>query len=406
LRAAIEEGNALTSSPAVQIYTSINIPSGTYLLTLGELVIRNRLVINGSDAANSIIDGGGKSRIFSIGGAGLSPTVDMQNLTIRNGEGGDFVNGGGIFINQGSTLNLAFSVVRNNRATLFGGGISNAGSLFIRSSTIRDNQVPTDGGGGQTASGGGILNFSSGYIKISRSTISGNLATRGGGIRNAGGQLDISNSTISGNRATNRGGGIMTAGELAVSFSTITNNEANAPFNGLNSSEDRFGGGIYSDRGKVTLTFSILAGNLDNRGRLDPGFAPDCYSVPPENAPSPSRFINSAGSVVGVSNANCELRAPIPDNWKQPNQVGTPTAPLNPQLAPLADNGGPTQTHALLPGSPAIDSASFSPAFNDQRGLYRGGLDPAGIDGNGDGIAAPDAGAYEVGAFRTDYDED
>lgn len=107
---------------------------------------------------------------------------------------------------------------------------------------------------------------------------------------------------------------------------------------------------------------------------------------------------------MGINNSNCELRADI--NIKQPNQTGTPTTPLDPRLATLADNGGPTRTHALLPGSPAIDSAKFSPSFNDQRGFYRGGVNLTGIDGNGDGVAAPDAGSYEVGAVDIGYDEE
>jgi CSLREA domain-containing protein len=396
LRAAIEESNAANNFPTDQII----LPNDIYGLTLGELPIRNSLFITGSNPAATIIDGGGNSRIFSIGNEGLSPIVNISNLTIRNGNGGSFVNGGGIFINEGSSLGLFDSIVRDNKSLQFGGGISNAGFLQIVRSTIQDNQVPTDGGGGQTASGGGIFNFLSGSIEIDRSTISGNRATRGGGIRNGGGRLNITNSTISGNRATNRGGGIMTSGVTNIAYSTITNNEANAPLGGSPSDEDRFGGGIYSDRGTVNIGNSILAGNLDNRSRFDLGFAPDCYSVPPETTSLPGQFITSfRGNIVGVSNTNCVVRDTIFGTDFSFDQVGTSTTPLDPKLAPLANNGGSTQTHALLLGSPAIDrgdgitSATFFDCpSTDQRGAVRP------FDGNGDGNAVCDVGAFEFGA--------
>jgi len=394
LRAAIDESNVANDFPTDQII----LPNDTYLLTLGELVIRNSLFITGSDPTTTIIDGGGNSRIFSIGDTGLSPIVNMNNLTIRNGNGGSLVSGGGISINEGSSLGLFDSIVRDNQSREFGGGISNAGWLQIVRSTIRDNQVPMYGGGGQTASGGGVFNYSTGRIQIDSSTISGNQATRGGGIRNAGGSLDITNSTISGNRATHRGGGIMTAGVTNIAYSTITDNEANLRLGGIFTEENRFGGGIYNDRGTVNIGNSILAGNLDNRTPFDPDFSPDCYSVPPETTSLPGRFITSfRGNVVGVSNTNCVVSDSVYGTDGSFDQVGTTTTPLDPRLAPLANNGGSTQTHALLLGSPAIDrgdgitsSTFFDSPSIDQRGFSRP------LDGNGDGVTVSDVGAYEA----------
>jgi hypothetical protein len=396
LRAAIDESNVANNFPTDEII----LPNDTYLLTLGELVIRNSLFITGSDPTATIIDGGGNSRIFSIGDTGLSPSVTMSNLTIRNGNGGSLVLGGGIYINQGSSLGLIDSIVRDNQSREFGGGISNAGFLHIVRSTIRDNQTSTNGDGGQSASGGGIFNSSTGRIQIDSSTISDNRATRGGGISNGGGRLDITNSTISGNRATNRGGGIMTAGVTNIAYSTITNNEANLRVGGIFTDEDRFGGGIYNDRGTVNIGNSILAGNLDNRTEFDSDSSPDCYSVPPETTLLPGRFITSfRGNVVGVSNTNCVVSDEFygTDMIFNFDQVGTTTTPLDPRLAPLANNGGPTQTHALLLGSPAIDrgngitsSTFFDSPATDQRGFLRP------LDGNGDGTTVSDVGAYEA----------
>jgi hypothetical protein len=405
LRAAIEESNAIIGFPP----SVINLPAGIYELTLGELEIRNSLFLRGEDPLSTIIDGNSNSRIFSIVNLFVdeqtqqrtNPIVSMNNLTIQNGRGKPFVNGGGIFISQGSSLNITNSIVRNNQSQQFGGGISNGGILQIFNSTISDNSVPINEGGGQTASGGGIFNSASGSIDIDRSTISDNQATRGGGIRNAGGRLNITNSTISGNRASNRGGGIMTAGVTNIAYSTITKNEANAPLPGAGSgSEDRFGGGIYNDRGTVNIGNSILAGNTDNRSRFDTNFSPDCFSQPPEDSVIPGRFITSfRGNLVGVSNNNCIIRDTIFGTDISFDQVGTADDPIDPLLGSLANNGGLTQTHALLPSSPAIDRGNgitsarfFDCPSTDQRGAARP------FDGDGDGSAVCDVGAYEFGA--------
>jgi hypothetical protein len=287
---------------------------------------------------------------------------------------------------------LSQSVVINNSATQFGGGISNAGYLQLYRTRVSNNRVPLGTGGGQTASGGGIFNFSSGIIKIERSTISGNEATRGGGIRNGGGRLEVVNSTISGNKAVTRGGGIMTSGITNISSSTITNNQANLPGYGA-SSEVKFGGGIYNE-GTVSIGKTILAGNVDNRSSFDSNYAPDCYSKPTPDLPS-VYMTSHRSNLVGVVNGNCNFRDSI---WGDPifDFVGSTTAPLNPRLSPLGSYGGGTQTHALLDGSPAVDNATYGTSasfFNcpstDQRGRTR----PR--DGDGNGSAQCDIGSFE-----------
>src|SRR5262249_25653375 len=138
-------------------------------------------------------------------------------------------------------------------------------------------------------------------------------------------------------------------------FSTITDNEA-----GLNGSEEpanKVGGGILNCYGPPVVQFhcatvnignTILAENRDGRTPSDALFSPDCFSV------ETFKFTSFRGNLVGVVNANCNLRDTIFGTDISFDMVGTANSPLNPRLGPLANNGGPTQTHALLSNSPAI----------------------------------------------------
>jgi CSLREA domain-containing protein len=379
LRAAIEESNLSPSFPV----ETIRLPAGTYTLTLGGLRIEKSLNLRGTAASTTIIDGNGRSRVIGIFG-GASPIVSMSNVTVQNGNGSTDENGGGIYVASGAYLSVSRSVIRNNRGSIFGGGFSVGGQLLLVESTVSGNSLPLSEGGGQTASGGGVFLFSSGVATIDKSTINDNEAVRGGGIRNAGGRLEITNSTISGNRANTRGGGIMNFGTANIAYTTITQNRANVSLVGA--SEDTFGGGIYNaaDAGAtISLGNSIVAGNTDRRSLLDPQSSPDCYSV------SPATLTSFRGNLVGVVNTRCNLRDTIFGDLTF-DQAGTAASPLDPLLDPLVANGGPTRTHALRTGSPAINrgtgvtSATFfdCPA-TDQRLVAR----PAG--------GACDVGAYE-----------
>jgi hypothetical protein len=223
-------------------------------------------------------------------------------------------------------------------------------------STIIRNTLPIDTLRGQTASGGGIPNFSNGTVEIDRSLIAENEAARGGGIRNGGGTMQILNSTISGNKATASGGGILNAGTTRIAFSTIVFNEAHrsVPSTG---DEPRLGGGIYntdqllSDGSISTVSIgnSIVAKNIDNHYKSD-NICAECYSK------WLGQSASFRGNVVGVLTSNCNMNDALLGNVLF-DQVGSKNVPLEPLLAPLAANGGPTRTHALLAGSPAIDKA-------------------------------------------------
>jgi CSLREA domain-containing protein len=176
LRAAIEEHNKLprtmlSASGATSIPTNktvkkvINLPSGTYNLTLGELKITASMGILGAGSDTTFIDGNQKSRIFNLENlskTGWEPTVNMSGVTVSNGKTPTSTDsGGGILIELGCALSLYNCVVGGNKSDIFGAGICNVGYLSAVSCTIRDNTIndPLHLGGGVVASGGGIFNF-------------------------------------------------------------------------------------------------------------------------------------------------------------------------------------------------------------------------------------------------------
>ena len=184
----------------------------------------------------------------------------------------------------------------------------------------------------------------------------------------------LTNSTVSGNRSDRRSGGILANGDVYIHNSTVTHNTARG-----------LGGGVTVSQGELIVENSIIAGNTDD------GAAPDLRLEPEVLA-----TINH--SLIGVAD-NLES---LIDGAR--NLLGTAAIPLDPLLGPLADNGGPTQTHALLPGSPAIDGVIMTPTLItpfDQRGTPFLRL----ADG-GAGLLL-DMGAYEAQvAPSADFDAD
>ncbi len=198
---------------------------------------------------------------------------------------------------------------------------------------------------------------------------SGPLGEFGGGIYNDGGTVTLSNSSLAGNDAEFSGGGIFNdGGTVTLSNSSLAGNDAEAGF----------GGGIFNDDGTVTLSNSTLSGNsaiIGGGGIFTTGGAvtlQDTIDAGNQGiAPDFAGTVSSNGSnLIGDGSGS--------NGWSSTDQVGgvtTSTNPINPLLAPLGDYGGPTQTMALLPGSPAIDAGSnalIPPGVTtDQRGLPR-----------------------------------
>ncbi len=269
-------------------------------------------------------------RVFHVA---AGTTAEIDNLTIRYGN-----NFGGGILNDGA-LTVAGCTITQNASDADGGGIANDGGLFITNSTISQNFAQQNGGG--------IVD--SGNVTITGSTVSFNTALDFGGGISSTGSLAVGNSTFSNNVAGLDGGGIDTFfGNLLVANSTITGNTADASLSGSS-----FGGGISNIGSSATLISTIAAGNL-----LGSGTADDISGTIDSADHNLIGDPNSAGGI-----ANGQAGNIVGDGSGGTIDITTVLDPV------LSDNGGPTLTHALVLGSPAVDAGSNPFAFTfDQRG--------------------------------------
>ena len=294
----------------------------------------------------------------TAGGSGGGIVVVHATATVANCtvSGNSALSGGGIW-NFG-TLTVTHSTVSGNTAGAVGGGIDNGGTLTVTDSTFSGNTALYDGGI-YTYEGGGIYN--DGTLNVSDSTFSGNSANAGGGIWNRV-TLDVTNSTFSGNTAEGSGGGISSSGMLSVTNSTFSGNRA-----------AYYGGGILNFS-TLDVSNSSLSGNAASYGG---GISNYFHGT-----------LTLQNTIIADSNGgNCSNYSSLTDgggNLSWPDS-SCPGLNVDPLLGPLQDNGGPTQTLALLVGSPAIDAALLAncPA-TDQRGISR----PQGV--------GCDIGAFEL----------
>lgn len=335
LRAAIQEANALPGADA------ISIPAGTYVLGIagtgedaaatGDLDITDDLSIIGAGVADTIIDAGKVDRLFDIFGPA---TVTITNATARNGDLG--VGGSG-------------------------GGIQNAGILALDDLILTGNTAGINFG-----SGGGI--FNAGTLNLTNVTVSANSAFFTGGLANLG-DATLVNVTVSSNTAVDATAGLdnNVGGSVALVNVTISGNTGG----GFTTS----GGGI-GNYGTATLTNVTISGNTGggSGGIFIPFAGPFSPSTQLKNTIVANNF---GGAFVGNCSATASPIVSLGHNLDSDNTCGLTgpgdlvnTAPL---LGPLQDNGGPTSTHALLDGSPAIDAGSpdCPPPTTDQRGITR-----------------------------------
>ena len=318
------------------------------------------VTINNCTISNNTTGNGGNNVSAGRGGGvyGEGATIlSISNSTITgniSGSSTSYGEGGGIYNYVGSTLSLDNSTVSYNTASMNGGGVMNDNGTtdHITNCTIANNTAQGVGSG--FYGGGGILNTAGEIDLISGTTISGNSGVSlnqsyygGGGIFNYGEIVTIVNSTISGNSTNSDGGGILNNSKIDhIQNTTIANNTA------------LDGGGIFhaSFGSFGELINTIIAGNTG----LD--------------FTEQATVTSATYDLVQASSGNSLV------NGTNGNIVG-----LDPKLGPLANNGGPTWTMALLTGSPAIDAGTSTDApSTDQRGLPR----PSG--------AGFDIGAYEV----------
>lgn len=388
LRAAVMEANALLGPDVIILPLGIYVlaipGSGENAAATGDLDITDDLTITGGGADRTIIDGGKLDRVFEIVSS-TSITVNISGVTIHNGLAGPAERGGGI-CNWSGTLTIRNCIISGNEA-IAGGGIANYyGSVTLIDSTVSGNTGSNEGGGIDNAvgtlilegsavsgnraiTGGGIQSYN---LTVINSTISGNTATWGGGVVAWAGTATISASTINSNSVGESGGGIRSSANLTITNSTVSSNSATR------------GGGIeiFSSPQATVTNCTITNNGADAGGNIISSGTLNLLNTVVANSTSGG---NCSGS--GISSLGHNLDSGATCGFTAPSDL----ANTDPMLGPLEDEGGPTFTHALLPGSPAIDAGSNDgcPA-TDQRGAARP------IDGNGDGIAVCDIGAYEA----------
>jgi CSLREA domain-containing protein len=376
LREAVRSANLNTSVDACAAGNGTDVivlEEGLYPLSIpgigeddaasGDLDLREGVTIQGRDWASTIIDGNRLDRVFHVlisssfrlqEGSNpsarpvkrapistLENVVRLTNLTIRNGHapGGEaeYFGGGGI-LNLGSTLEIREAAITGNQAARTGGGIDNVASTALLQHVLIS--------GNSAENGGGI--FNDGTLNLNQVTLDGNTALdRGGGLDT---QMDATliNVTISGNTAGQMGGGVNNDELVMFLNSTVVNNNTGV-----------------ANRNGVRFKSTIVANNPEG----------DCIDI--------GAFTTDGNNL--DSDGTCKFNHPADQSAVQP------------MLGPLQDNGGEFKTHALLPGSPAIDRANnLDCPPTDGRGAMR----PA--DGNGDDLSACDIGAFEYnGVFMT-----
>lgn len=365
------------------------------------------LLLRGSVVADSIAARGGGIQGDAIAGEGVPAQVILQS-TITGNVASDA--GGGIHHDHG-TITITDSTIASNETGSRGGGIETTGGAeaTLRNTSLTGNRTGGSGGGlntlgntgavsliggsvrGNTARSGGGIN-SLAHLSVVDTTIAGNTAAgSGGGIQHAGidtsslrvagssiitntardgggiavsrGTAVLTNTTISGNSAAVNGGGVSVTllGHVAMNNVTVTGNMADSTADQV----DGAGGGIAQrDSAEAVLGNTVVAGNEDRGGQ-----APDCVGT-----------LDSAGHNLVGTLAGCGL-----------TPAATDIAGVDALLAPLAENGGATQTHALNAASPAVDTGN--PA---QPGTGNGACEAA----DQRGVSRPAGAACDIGAFE------
>ncbi len=376
--------------------------SQTLTLAAGQLELTSGVTILGAGSNLLTIDAQQSSRIFNIAAGSDDYVIALMTLT-----GGRTVGvegqGGAIRSDTSGQLDLRSAVLSMNVTTggfSTGGAVSAWGQVTLVDSRIIDNRTENSGGGGggvfslgdisllrstvadnttegAFSSGGGVS--SNGSVTLHSSTISGNRTL--GSASSAGGILavddvDLTESTVSGNSTagnTSSGGGVSSEGTITVTRSTIVDNWAQGA--------SATGGGLQTVTKDVLVSGSIIANNLAGGGNAD--IQPGTGTLTVDHS--------LVGDTIGLVIA-----------------AATNLLNQNPLLGPLAENGGPTQTHAPMLGSPVIDAGDAlfaSPPVFDQRGVTFVRI----ADGDGNGSAVIDLGSYEVAAPATesaDFDDD
>jgi predicted outer membrane repeat protein len=364
-----------------------NDDSGAALSVYGSDVRASAVVITASYAYN---DGGGAwcAGIYEEKDSDAPASLTITGSVISDNEAG---NGGGGIYTSDCDLTVVDSVITRNRAADDGGGIYfddggdfGANILLVRNTTISGNTSAADGGGLQVDGSEAITH------RVENSTVSDNVAGGyGGGLYvtlRGGATLVVSNSTISGNSATALGGALhVGSGDVTLVQTTVTLNSAAGevtPDGVAASAVSGAVGGIVAAGEYRIEPFSVREDGSDAEG-------PHAAPVLPKGGPLPTpASVNLVGTIVAANpggdlgtgitavstiTASSSVIGTIDPGANVVDAGGNQTGVADPGLGALQDNGGPTRTHALRDGSPAIDAGAVPPPSfpldaDDQRG--------------------------------------
>lgn len=405
---------------------AIRMEGGTPALTISDSTISS----NSAGGAGSGDSGYGGV----LDGLGSGPVKIERSTVTGNRAGGSNSFGYGGVLSVSSPVSITDSVVSDNHAggggtSGFGyGGVFYGGGITVTRTALRDNTA-----GGQDIGYGGALD-ASGAVTLTSVTATGNHAGGGpggsafgygGAIKNDGPTTSVERSTLTGNRAggggsVGYGGAIDGNGDLTLTGSTVSGNTVGG--GGGGPSSNGYGGGVNT--GTATITNATLTGNVAGgggsagfggaiRGSTSSGSVKVLYTTVAGNSAVALGGSGVGGGIsagatakssivsgnVNATSANCDTplvsQGHNLEHGSSTCGFSDPTdAHGDPKLGPLANNGGPTQTLALLPGSAAIDAGADNGCPGaDQRGVFRP------LDGNADGSTHCDIGAFERSAL-------
>ena len=354
LRNAVDSSNDGTSHGTCTAGGSSNtivVPAGTYTVNSPPInIYQHSVTFQGAGASSTIINAGLADHVFDNydPGTPVVLSITWQDMTIENGNAlssgpTGFSDAGAIFIDALTNGTITNCVLTGNHAEGSGGAVENWGSLIVSGSTFSSNV--------SSGQGGAIRNI--GTLQVSNSTFSGNSADSGGAIwhSSTGFNFAALNDTFANNSATTAGGAI--SADDSTSTGSVALGQVTVAFNSAGS-----GGGIYSKQATFSLERTVVASNTSGSG-------PDCGGSAAFTSGDYDVFSSLSGCTVSGTTTHNVVNA-------------------SPLLSALANNGGPTQTVALMDTSPAIDIAPTCDTGADQRGVAR----PIG--------AACDAGAFEA----------
>ena len=306
--------------------------------------------LSGTTLAMSYSNMDGNTASYGAGGMFASYTTASISGSVFSGNNGGQNYGGVYLVTNGGTGTVSADLITNNQSVYYAGGIVwvvNGGTSNLLSGTTFSGNSGKNGGLGAYVRSGS-LTVSGSTFANNRASVSGGGIFATGSLSGTTGTLYLTNNTLFGNAAGSQGGALIGInGTVNMLSDTISANSANT------------GGGVYNAAASINVGSTIIASNTAPNG-------PDVFGA----------FTDQGFNLIGKSDGS--------SGFTVSTLVGTIEYPINPLLGPLQNNGGPTQTQALLPGSPALNAGNSAGAPpTDQRGFPR-----------------PTSGPTDIGAFE------